>query len=329
VGVPTCPDCGEPLARYSLDQIVDLILRDYPEKKIEILSPVVRSRKESTATSSSRSPERLPRARVDSVVYWLEEEISLEKNKKHVVEIVVDRLTARADKRDRLAEAVETALAESAGFVLLVIEGGEERLSRRTTCAPTATRPPRDRPAAFLLQQPYGACPACMGLGSHEFFPPELAVVPNRSIAEGALLPWNGPQHYMLRAWDTSPRPWGGILPAPSRNFPRDPHLHPPGTPRQSPHDLQRVRRGAAVLGRYEGLLPWLERRGRRPSPTRSRKNSPVPLRENLRRLRRPAPPPRGLAIKVGPYGIGDMVRMPVSHLYGPSRTRPSRTPAP
>jgi excinuclease ABC subunit A len=320
VGVPTCPDCGEPLARYSLDQIVDLILRDYPEKKIEILSPVVRSKKGEHRNLFQQIRQKgFLRARVDSVVYWLEEEISLEKNKKHVVEIVVDRLTARADKRDRLAEAVETALAESAGFVLLVIEGGEERLlTENYVCPHCDTAFPEIDPRLFSFNNPYGACPACMGLGSHEFFPPELAVVPNRSIAEGALLPWNGPQHYMLRRLGHLAEALGWDLAGPFEKLPEEIRTSIlQGHPDKVPMTYNECGVEQQYLGRYEGLLPWLERRWEETESDAVKEELARFRSEKIcdacggLRLR-----PEALAIKVGPYGIGDMVRMPVSHLY-------------
>jgi excinuclease ABC subunit A len=263
LGVPYCPSCGKAVIRYSLDEIVDVIFRNYPDQRLEILSPQVRGKKGEFKNLFAQNREKgFMRVRVDGTIYWLEEEIALDKNKRHTIEVVIDRLKVLDDRKGRISEAVEAALSLSGGYVLLVTEGGKEQLlTENYACPDCGISLPEIEPRLFSFNNPYGACPDCSGLGSHEHFSEEHAIDPVRSVEEGALLPWKK-KHYMLRKlytfsqskeWDLT-QPYG-TLPKNVQNF----ILY--GSDERLPMFFSDRGERHQYMGRYEGLLPWLEGR--------------------------------------------------------------------
>ncbi|MGD1048256.1 MAG: excinuclease ABC subunit UvrA [Candidatus Krumholzibacteriaceae bacterium] len=191
VGDPHCPGCGRPISRQTVAQIVDR-LQGAPEgTKLEILAPVVRGRKgEHRALLAKLMREGFTRVRVDGAIRELEASLSLEKTKKHTIEVVVDRLKVKAQIGRRLADSVETA-AKAGGGVILVLRDGEETLySLEYACPYCGKSLGEISPRMFSFNSPYGACPACHGLGTQIDFAREL-VVPDRtlSIAAGAIAP--------------------------------------------------------------------------------------------------------------------------------------------
>ncbi len=315
VGTPHCPSCGKTVVRYSLDEIVDILFREFADQRIEILSPLVRGKKGEFKNLFVQTREKgFLRVRVDGAVLWLEEEISLDKNKRHTIEVVVDRLKVQEDRRSRISEAVENALSLSGGYILALPESGEEKvLTENFTCAECDISLPEIEPRLFSFNSPYGACPDCSGLGSHQYFSEDLAVDPDRTIADGAILPWKK-KHYMLtklekfassRKWDLS-GPYGK-LPEHIRTFILS------GSADRIPLTFRDYGEERTYMGRYEGLLPWLESRW---NDTES--ESVMEELETYRvedecqtchglRLR-----PEALNVKIGEYGIGDLVSMPV-----------------
>lgn len=190
IGVPHCPVCGREITQQTLDQMVDRVL-SLPEKtKIQILAPVVRNRKgtqQQELDSARRSG--FVRARVDGNMYELSEEITLEKNKRHTVEIVVDRLVVSASIRSRLAESIETALGLTGSLVLVNVLDGEDILfSQSYSCPEHGVSIEELEPRMFSFNNPLGACEKCTGLGTFMRIDPDL-VVPNKrlSIAQGAI----------------------------------------------------------------------------------------------------------------------------------------------
>ncbi|MDN5685996.1 MAG: excinuclease ABC subunit UvrA [Brachybacterium sp.] len=199
-GVQHCPVCGEPVSSSSAEQIVDTLLEQSEGTRFQLLAPVVQGRKgEHVDLISALRSQGYARARVDGTTRRLDEEISLEKNIKHTIEVVVDRLAAKPDARRRLTDSVETALRLAEGIVVVdfvdVEEGSEDRLRRfseKRAC-------PNDHPLAiddieprtFSFNAPYGACPECTGIGMRLEVDPEL-VIPDEdlSLADGAIAPW-------------------------------------------------------------------------------------------------------------------------------------------
>ncbi len=167
IGIPHCPVCGREIKQQTVDQIVDSILELEEGTKIQILSPVVRSKKgEHQKEFESAAKSGFVRVRVDGIIYDLSEPIKPEKNKKHNVDVVVDRLVIRSDIRSRLADSVEVASKLSGGLVIAAVSGGEDILfSQNYACPEHGVSIDELSPRMFSFNNPYGACKKCTGLG--------------------------------------------------------------------------------------------------------------------------------------------------------------------
>ena len=191
IGVPHCPVCGKEIKSQSIDQIIDHIMTLAKNQRFQILSPIVRAKKGTHKTElENMKKEGYIRARVDGEMKDLEENITLNKNKKHNIEIVIDRLVMKEDIRSRLTGSVETALKLSSGLVIIDVVGDKELLfSQNYTCIDHPdVNIPELSPRMFSFNSPFGACPTCTGLGKFRKIDPDL-VVPNKdlSINEGAI----------------------------------------------------------------------------------------------------------------------------------------------
>ncbi len=203
VGHPHCPNCGREIAQQSVEQIVDTVLGYTPGKRVMIMAPVVRGRKgEHRNVLDDARRNGFVRVRVDGNVYDLAEDVAMDKNKKHDVEIVIDRLVIheRTDQREearedtaRLADSVETALKVGGGLVIVAeIDGPDQLFSEHFACVVCGISMGEIEPRTFSFNNPHGACPACTGLGYRLEFDPDL-LVPNArlSLGEGAVHPWS------------------------------------------------------------------------------------------------------------------------------------------
>ena len=191
IGVPHCPNCGKEIRQQTVDQIVDQILTLPEATRIQILAPVVRARKgEYLKVFEDARKSGYVRARVDGITYDLGEEISLDKNKKHTIEIIVDRLVIRSDITRRLTDSIETATNLAGGIVVVNIVGEDRDLmfSQNYACDDCGVSMEELTPRLFSFNNPYGACPACTGLGMQLRVDPNL-IIPNRSLSilEGAV----------------------------------------------------------------------------------------------------------------------------------------------
>ena len=196
-GKAHCPSCGREIEEQSVDQIIDSIMEWQDGTKIQVLAPVVRGKKgEHQKIIDDAKKAGFARARVDGVMVSLEDTIKLDKQKKHTIEIVIDRIILSADVRKRLADSVETAL-ESAGGIITVTkqgENGEEEVffSQKNACPDCGISIPELQPRLFSFNNPFGACPECTGLGEKMEYDKELiAPDENLSFNEGALAPYN------------------------------------------------------------------------------------------------------------------------------------------
>lgn len=189
-GVPHCPICGKEIKQQSVDQIVDRIMALDGGTKLQILSPIVRGRKgEHVKELENARKSGYVRVRVDGVVYDLSEEIKLEKNKKHTIEVVVDRLVIKDDIRSRLADSIETASELSNGLVIASIVEGEDILfSQNYACPDHGASIEELTPRMFSFNNPHGACKKCTGLGVFMRIDPEI-ILPDKdlSINQGAI----------------------------------------------------------------------------------------------------------------------------------------------
>ncbi len=190
IGIPHCPVCGREIRQQTVDQIVDRVMELEPGTRIQLLAPVVRGRKgEHVKELDNARKSGYVRVRIDGSVYDLSETIKLEKNKKHTIEIIVDRLVIGDDIRTRLADSIETATGLSGGLLSVdVINGEELTFSQNYACPEHGVSIEELSPRMFSFNNPFGACPKCTGLGIYMSMDPDL-ILPNRalSIREGAI----------------------------------------------------------------------------------------------------------------------------------------------
>ena len=191
VGVPHCPKCGKEIARQTIDQIVDRVEALGAGTKFIVLSPVIRAKKgEHVKVFEDARKQGFARVRVDGILYDLTEQIKLEKNKKHNIELVVDRLVLKEGLRRRLTDSIETACSHSGGLVIIELPGTGEELSfsQNYACDDCGISLTELEPRMFSFNNPAGACPSCTGLGFRLVADPDL-VIPDKSksILDGAI----------------------------------------------------------------------------------------------------------------------------------------------
>ena len=191
VGIPHCPKCGKEIKKQTIDQMVDTLMQLEERTKIQLLAPVVRARKgmhEKVLENAQKNG--YVRARIDGEMYDLTEEtVTLEKNKKHTIEIVVDRLVIKPGIEKRLTDSIETVMQLSDGLMLVDVVGQDEmRFSESLSCPDCNISVEELEPRSFSFNNPQGACPACTGLGEHLEVDPELVIpVPTLTLREGAI----------------------------------------------------------------------------------------------------------------------------------------------
>ena len=193
VGKPHCYQCGKEISSQTVQQMVDQIMDSPSGSRLIIYAPLVRGRKgEYRKEFDLLRKDGYVRVRVDGMVRDLSEEIVLEKNKKHHIDVVIDRLVIKEGVGKRLADSLETALRLSEGLVRVEMVGGDELIfSEKFACIECGISYPEMTPRMFSFNNPYGACPSCGGLGTRMYFDPDL-VVPNKelSLRAGAIMPW-------------------------------------------------------------------------------------------------------------------------------------------
>ena len=194
VGQVHCPSCGKEIASQTVEQMVAQVLVLPEKSKLLLMAPLVRGRKgEYRKELRQLQADGFVRVRIDGEMRELGDEIVLDKNKKHTIEVVVDRLVVKEDMVSRLSDSLETALRLGEGLVRVEVVGGESYLfSEWHACVECGISIPEMTPRMFSFNNPYGACPDCSGLGTRMYFDPEQ-VVPNSqlSLREGAIAPWS------------------------------------------------------------------------------------------------------------------------------------------
>ncbi len=317
IGIPHCPSCGMPVIKYSLDEILDELYRNFEGEKIEILSPQVRGKKGEFRNLFARNREQgFMRIRVDGSVMWLEEDIPLDKNKKHNIEVIVDRLKVLPERKNRIAEAVETSLSLSEGYVMICGESSERILTENYVCPECGISLPEVEPRLFSFNSPYGACPDCSGLGSHQYFSEESTTDPLRSIFEGALLPWKK-KHYMINKLERFAEYNNWDL---SKHFKdlsqREKEFILYGSDQRISLEFRDRSKVRTYMGRYEGLLPWLESRWRETDSDNVIDDlSKFRVEDICQKCHGLRLRPEALMVRVGKYTMGDLVEIPVQDL--------------
>lgn len=326
IGVPHCPKCGKEIKKQTIDQIVDRVL-ELPERtKIQLLAPVVRGRKgEHVKLLEDAKKSGYVRVRVDGIIYDLSEEIKLEKNKKHTIEIIVDRLVVKEGIQKRLTESIETVTALTGGLLVVDVNQGEDELvfSQNFSCPDCGIDLMEIEPRLFSFNNPSGACPTCTGLGMQMKFDEQL-IVPNDSlsIAGGAIV---APGYNSISTKDTMTRvlfdalaeEYGFSLDTPFRELPEEiKKIIFYGTGGKKLRITYTNYRGTGSYDyAFEGIIPNLQRRYSETSETMRGEyeeymtNIECPSCHGMR-LR-----PEVLAITVGGKNISQVTEMSVADI--------------
>ncbi len=328
VGIPHCPKCGKEIKRQTIDQMVDQILTLPEGTKFQLLAPIVRGRKgEHVKVLEDARKSGYVRVRVDGILYDLSEEIHLEKNKKHTIEIVVDRLILRSNIQKRLTESMETAMALTGGLLVVqLMESGEELVfSQNFACPDCGISLAEVEPRLFSFNNPSGACPHCAGLGVQMKFDPDL-IVPNPalSIRQGAI---TAPGYQSVSTGDTMSRAlfealakqYGFSLDTPFGELPeevKDVIFY--GTKGEKLVIQYQTANGKGSYAYpFEGVIPNLQRRYEETSETMRQEyeeymtniTCPVCHGDRLK--------PEVLAVTVGGKSIADVTRLSIQDLAG------------
>ncbi|TCC32748.1 excinuclease ABC subunit UvrA [Kribbella speibonae] len=331
-GRPHCPECGEPIARQTPQQIVDRVLELEEGTRFQVLAPVVRGRKgEYLDLFRQLTGQGLSRARVDGETIQLTDPPKLDKQKKHNIEVVVDRLAVKSSAKQRLTDSVETALGLASGLLVLDFVDlpeddphRERRFSEKLAC-------PNDHPLAideleprsFSFNSPYGACPVCTGLGTRMEVDPELLVPdPSKSLDEGAIQPWAGQNvsQYFERLLDALAKdlkfktstPFGE-LPAKAKKALLTGHDKQVHVSYQNRYGRER-----SYYTSFEGVIPYVERRHAEASSDTGRERFEEYMREvpclacNGARLK-----PISLAVTLGGKNIAEISAMSIDEVHG------------
>ncbi len=229
IGIPHCPVCGREISRQSVDTIVDSIMELETGTKIQVLSPIVSGRKgEYVKELESVRKSGFVRVRIDGITYDLSEQIKLEKNKKHNIEVIVDRLVIKDEIRGRLSDSVETAANLSKGLIIIDVIGGEELMfSQNYACPEHGVSVEELNPRMFSFNNPFGACRKCSGLGTFMKVSEKLVVPdPSLSIRQGAIKAsgWSAAEGgtIALMYYEALAKEYGFSLDVPYKDLPKE-----------------------------------------------------------------------------------------------------------
>ncbi len=283
IGHPHCHLCGKPVAGQSAEQIIDQVMELPEGERFMVLAPVARGRKgEYGKLLAHLRAEGFQRVKVDGELLMLEDEIELDKRKKHDIGVVVDRLVMRGDLRKRLADSIETAVALASGMVEIETlprdgtDGTTTLYSEQFACPDHGPVIPELEPRIFSFNSPHGACERCLGLGAHMEIDPGMVIPdPTLSIAQGAIAVWpNGAPQYYQQVMEAIAREYGVSLDTPwneLKESERKLFLYGLGGDRVTITYENRFGRTRTYATQYEGIISNLERRHRESDSDASR----------------------------------------------------------
>lgn len=326
IGIPHCPKCGKEIKKQTVDQMVDEIMKLPEGSKIQLLSPVVRGRKgEHVKVFEQAKKSGYVRVMVDGNLYELSEEIKLEKNKKHNIEIIIDRLVVKAGIEKRLSDSIESVLKLSDGLLIVDVIGGEAlNFSQSFSCPDCGISLDELEPRTFSFNNPFGACPECHGIGIKMEFAEEL-LIPDTSlsIAEGAIavLGWQSvtdKTSYTRCTMDALAKEYNFDLNTPYKDLPKDiQHMIMHGTDGKTVKVTYRGQRGEGVYDvAFEGLIKNVERRYRETASDATKQEyetfmNTTPCKAcGGKRLRKEA-----LAVTVGDKNISEVTELSIRDL--------------
>lgn len=332
IGVPHCPECGQKIKQYSLDEIIDQALKTYVNQDVIILAPLVKDKKGEHKNILDRIRKAgYSRVRFDRAIYTLEEmaDLNVDKQKKHSLEIVIDRLTVSKDKDElaRLNESVEKALDMANGLVTISTTHSKEAekvkeatYSQLFACPDCGISLPELEPRSFSFNSPHGACPDCSGLGTKLEIDSKLILNQNLTIAQGAIKPWShsttGGQTWMMRILGTVAQANGFDLNTPLKDLTKkqlDIVLYGSGDKNYNV-DYESARFSGELSTEFEGVIPNLERRYQQTESDYTRKEIEAYMRVLIcpschgKRLK-----PEILAVKVAGHSINDVTTKDIS----------------
>ncbi len=323
IGVPHCPSCGQTIRPQTVQQMVDRALELPEGTRLVLYAPYVRGKKgEYKKQLMQMSREGFLRARIDGEMVELTgEPPTLDKQKKHSIDIVIDRLVIKPGLEKRMSDSIETALKVSGGLVVLAAEGAaEETLSQSYSCVECGTSLTEITPRLFSFNSPYGACPTCSGLGTLMGVDPEKIVPdPDRSIEAGAVAPWpEGSKSWRIKMVETLAKSMAFTLKTPWKKIPAEARqmlLHGSGDQEMS-FNMTGKKSSYSWTGTFEGIIPTLARRHRETDSQTIRTEiekymsvNPCPDCKG-RRLR-----PEALAVTIKNKAIDELSGLPVSDL--------------
>lgn len=326
IGIPHCPSCGKEIKKQTVDQMVDEIMKLPEGSKIQLLSPVVRGRKgEHVKIFEQAKKSGYVRVMVDGHLYELSEEIKLEKNKKHNIEIIIDRLVVKPGIEKRLSDSIESVLKLSDGLLIVDVIGGESlNFSQSFSCPDCGISLEELEPRTFSFNNPFGACPECHGIGIKMEFAEELLIPdPSLSIAEGAIavLGWQSvvdKSSYTRCTMEALANEYKFDLNTPYKDLPKDiQHMIMHGTDGKTVKVTYRGQRGEGVYDvAFEGLIKNVERRYRETASDSTKQEyetfmNTTPCKAcGGKRLRKEA-----LAVTVGDKNISDVTELSIRDL--------------
>lgn len=323
IGIPHCPVCGREIKQQSVDQIVDKIMELEEGTKIQLLAPIVRGRKgEYTKEIEHARKSGYVRIRIDGMTYDLSETIKIDKNKKHTIEIIVDRLVIKEGIKSRLTDSIETVSSLTGGLVGVDVIDGEEMLFSQSYACPEHNISIEElTPRMFSFNNPFGACEKCTGLGVFQKVDPDL-VIPNKelSIRQGAIKAsgWNSldDSSIAMMYYNAIAKKYNISLDEPVKNLPQqvvDVFLYGTGTEKL---ELERSKElgGGRFLATFEGVCNNLERRYKETTSDYSREDIQANMTEvncpscHGERLKK-----ESLAVTVGGKNISELSRLSVT----------------
>lgn len=324
VGRPFCPECGKPIQAQSIQDMVSALLAKPEGTKVIFMAPLVDGKKGTHVALFNRlRTEGFIRLRINGEFRTLDEEIELDKNKRHSVEVVVDRLIIKPTVERRLSESVSSAVGLSEGLLLVHYpeDGSEHLLSERASCNSCGISLPDLSPQLFSFNNPKGACPECSGLGVRQFFDPSLLVPePSLSINKGAIAPWRNrsAMSYSTQLLAALAKHYSFSLTTPFNKLPqkaKDVILY--GTGRQEiQFTYERRRRRLEFAKPYEGIVPQLA--------SRYKETASGVIREDLDQYINVQPcsechgarlSPAPLSVRIGNWNIFEMTSLGIEHL--------------
>ncbi|RJP77444.1 MAG: excinuclease ABC subunit UvrA [Desulfobacteraceae bacterium] len=323
IGTPHCHQCGLPIASQTVDQIIEAVIRMEPGTRILIIAPMIKEQKGTHDKLISRlKADGFARFRVDGQVYDIENAPKLDKQQKHTIEVIVDRLVLKENIRNRLADSLELAMAQSEGLVIVEVLDGESILfSEKSACITCGVSYPEFTPAGFSFNSPQGACPKCDGLGSTTEFDPDL-IVPNQelSLRDGAILPWSNRNSVPYAEFlDALTIHFGVDIYTPFKDLPEKLKevLFWGSGDEAIPFYFEQNERRIIYRKKVEGVIPNLEKR--------YKETDSFQVREEIKKYMnfRPCPDcggsrlnPSSRAVKVGGLTISDISSMTVEKAY-------------